>query len=48
MITTAYALAVEETVPLTRLHLDVVIGLDKEFQKEYIGAGQMANIASYI
>ncbi len=48
MITTAHALAVEEQVPLTRSHLEVVIGLDQEFQKDYNGAGQMANIASYM
>ena len=48
MITTAHALAVEEQVPLTRSHLEVVIGLDKEVQKDYNGAGQMANNASYL
>lgn len=48
MITTAHALAVEEKVPLARSHLEVVIGLNKEFQKDYSGAGQMANNASYI
>jgi hypothetical protein len=39
---------VKEKVPLARSHLEVVIGLDKEFQKDYNGAGQMANNASYI
>jgi hypothetical protein len=47
MIATAHALALEEMVPLTRSHLEVVIGLDKEFQKDYNGAGQIANNASY-
>ncbi len=48
MITTAHALAVEEKVPLTRSHLEVVLGLDKEFQKDYNGAGQIANNLSYV
>ena len=48
MITTAHALAVDEMVPLSRSHLEVVIGLDEEFQKDYNGAGQMANEASYL
>jgi len=48
MITTAHALAVEEMVPLSRSHLEVVIGLDKEFQKDYNGAGQIANSSSYV
>jgi len=47
MISTAHALAVNEMVPLSRSHLETVIGLDKEFQKDYSGAGQMANKASY-
>ena len=47
MITTAHALAVEERVPLTRSHLELVIDLDKEFQKDYNGAGQIANNMSY-
>ncbi|KAL9124300.1 MAG: hypothetical protein Q9217_006355 [Psora testacea] len=47
MMTTAHALAVEEMVPLSRSHLEVVIGLDKEFQKDYNGAGQIANNMSY-
>ena len=47
MIITAHALAVEERVPLTRSHLELVIGLDKEFQQDYNGAGQMANNLAY-
>jgi hypothetical protein len=38
---------VEEIVPLTRSHLEVVIGLDREFQKDNNGAGQIANNMSY-
>ena len=48
MITTAYALVLEERAPLTRSHVEEVIGLDKEFQTDYNGAGQMANNASYM
>jgi hypothetical protein len=47
MITTAHALAVNEMVPLSRLYLEVVIDLDEEFQKDYNGAGQIANNMSY-
>ncbi|KAL8671532.1 MAG: hypothetical protein Q9168_003977 [Polycauliona sp. 1 TL-2023] len=47
IITTAHALAVDERVPLSRSHLEVVMGLDKEFQKDYSGAGQIANNLSY-
>ncbi|KAL8698333.1 MAG: hypothetical protein Q9201_006630 [Fulgogasparrea decipioides] len=47
MISTAHALAVNEMVPLSRSHLEIVIELDKEFQKDYNGAGQIANKASY-
>ncbi len=47
MITTAHALAVDEMVPLSRSHLEVVIGLDEEVQKDYNGAGQIANSMSY-
>ena len=47
MIIIAYALALEEMVLLTRSHLEVVIGLDEEFQNDYNGTGQMANNASY-
>jgi hypothetical protein len=47
MISTAHALAVSEMVPLSRSHLEIVIDLDEEFQKDYNGAGQMANKASY-
>ncbi|KAL8875267.1 MAG: hypothetical protein Q9198_006348 [Flavoplaca austrocitrina] len=47
MISTAHALAVSEMVPLSRSHLEIVIDLDKEFQKDYNGTGQMANKASY-
>lgn len=47
MINTAHALAVNEMVSLSRSHLEIVIDLDKEFQKDYNGAGQMANRASY-
>ncbi|KAI9715641.1 MAG: hypothetical protein M1812_005793 [Candelaria pacifica] len=46
MIATAHALAVSEMVPLSRSQLEVVIGLDEEFQKDYSGAGPMANKAS--
>lgn len=38
MITTAHALAVNEGVPLSRSHLEVVIALEKEFQEDYGGA----------
>ena len=48
MMSTAHALAVNEMVPLSRSHLEIVIALDKEFQKDYNGAGQMANEASYV
>jgi hypothetical protein len=48
MITTAHALAVSEMKPLSRLHLEVVIGLDEEFQKDYNGAGQIVNNMSYM
>ena len=48
MIATAHALAVEEMVPMSRSHLEVVINLDKEFQKDYNGAGQIANGLSYV
>lgn len=37
----------EEIISLTRSYLEVVIDLDKEFQRDYNGAGQMANNASY-
>jgi len=37
MISTAHALAVNETMPLSRSHLEIVIELDKEFQKDYNG-----------
>ncbi|KAL8626238.1 hypothetical protein Q9189_008078 [Teloschistes chrysophthalmus] len=47
MINTAHALAVDEMVPLSRSHLEIVIDLDKEFQKDYNGAGQKANESSY-
>jgi hypothetical protein len=47
MIITAHALAVDEKVPLSRSHLEGVIGLDEEFQKDYNGAGQIANNMSY-
>jgi hypothetical protein len=47
MISTAHALVVNETVPLSRSHLEIVIDLDKEFQKDYNGARLMANKASY-
>lgn len=47
MISTSHALAVSEEMPLSRLHLEIVIDLDKEFQKDYNGAGQMGNKASY-
>ncbi|KAL2044439.1 hypothetical protein N7G274_003144 [Stereocaulon virgatum] len=47
IISTAHALTVNEKVPLSRSHLEIVIDLDKEFQKDYNGAGQMANKASY-
>ncbi|KAL8698908.1 MAG: hypothetical protein Q9201_006308 [Fulgogasparrea decipioides] len=47
MVSTAHTLAVNEMVPLSRSHLEIVIDLDKEFQKDYSGAGQMANKASY-
>ena len=43
----ARALAVDEMAPLTRSQLEVVIGLDEEFQKDYSGAGQIANNMSY-
>ena len=48
MIATAHALAVNEMVPLSRSQLEIVIGLDEEFQKDYSGAGSMANRASYL
>ncbi len=48
MITTAHALAVSEAEPLSRSHLETVIGLDEEFQKDYNGAGQIANNMSYV
>ena len=44
----ARALAVDEMVPLSRSQLEVVIDLDEEFQKDYSGAGPMANKASYL
>ena len=47
MMSSAYTLAINEMVPLSRSHLEIVIDLDKEFQKDYNGAGQMANKASY-
>ena len=47
MISTAHALAVNEKVPLSPSHLEIVIDLDKDFQNDYNGAGQMANKASY-
>jgi len=47
MVSTAHALAVTERVPLSRSHLEVVIALDEEFQKDYSGAGQIANNMSY-
>jgi len=46
-MTTAHALAVDEMVPLSRSHLEVVIRLDEEFQTDYSGAGRMANNMSY-
>jgi hypothetical protein len=48
IITTAHPLAVDEMVPLSRSHLEVVIGLDEEFQKDYNGAGQISNNMSYV
>ncbi len=48
MMTTAYALAVSEKKPLSHSHLEVVIGLDEEFQKDSNGAGQIANNMSYV
>ena len=47
MITTAHALAMSEGKLLSRSHLEVVIALDEEFQKDYSGAGQIANNMSY-
>ena len=47
MISTAHALAVEEKVPLARSPDEVVIGLDKESQKDYNGAGQIGNNMFY-
>jgi hypothetical protein len=43
----AYALATSEGQPLLRSHLEHVIALDKEFQKDYNGAGQMEAVNSY-
>ncbi|KAI9791932.1 MAG: hypothetical protein M1835_008168 [Candelina submexicana] len=48
MIATAHALAVSEMVPLSRSQLEVVVSLDEEFQRDYSGAGPMANKASYL
>ena len=42
------ALAVDEIVPLSRSQLEVVIGLNEEFQKDYSGAGSIANKGSYL
>ena len=39
MISTAHALAVNKIVLLSRSHLEIVIDLNKEFQKDYNGAG---------
>ena len=47
MITTAHALAVDEMVPLSRSHLEVLIRLDEEFQTDYSGVRRMANSMSY-
>ncbi len=47
MVSTAHALAVNEKVPLSLSHLKTVIALDEEFQKDYSGAGQIANNMSY-
>ena len=47
MIITAHALAVDEMVPLSRSHLEVIIRLDEEFQTDYSGAGRIANSMSY-
>ncbi|KAL9582655.1 MAG: hypothetical protein Q9212_003177 [Teloschistes hypoglaucus] len=47
IISTAHALAVNEMAPLSRSHLEIVIELDKEVQKDYNGAGLMTNKASY-
>ena len=44
----ARALAMDEKVPLSRSQLEVVIGLDEEFQKDYSGAGSIANKDSYL
>jgi len=46
-VITAHALAVSEGKQLSRSHLDVVIELDEEFQKDYNGAGQITNRSSY-
>jgi len=37
IVKTARALAAIEEKPLSRSHLEVVIDLDKEFQKDYTG-----------
>ena len=34
-------------VLLSRSHVEIVTELDNEFQKDYYGAGQIANKASY-
>lgn len=46
-ITAAYTLAVSKKKPLLRSHLEVVIDLE-EFQKDFNGAGQIANNMSYV
>jgi hypothetical protein len=48
MIITAHALAMNEKVPLSWSHLEDVINLDKEFQKDYNDASQIANNMFYI
>ena len=39
----AYTIAVNEMVPLSRSHLETFIYLEKGFEKDHSGAGQMAS-----
>ena len=47
IVAIAHALAMSEGKPLSQSHLQVVIGLDKEFQNDYNGASHTANNLSY-
>lgn len=40
---TAHALAINERVPLSQRHLETVISLNKECEKDFRGVGSIAN-----